>query len=169
MIRLALTILFSFYITTSFSQSIKPNSLELFIRQESYPGPFPALEYQIKHQKLKVFRNDNWKKIKIGNRKLLYKSRLNDEFITTLDSLIVSLNIKVLSNKFSGYSMDGTTWTITVNSGQLNKQIVVSNCYLEELFQILKTVNMRIPNEVIKINNYCLGQKDDCNCKKSYR
>ncbi len=167
--KLILTILISFYITTLFAQTIKPNSLEIFIRQESFPGPVPALEYHIKHHKLKVFRNDTWKKIKISNRKLLYKTNLNDDFIATLDSLIISLNIKVLANKFSGYSMDGTTWTFTVNSGQLNKQIEVSNCYLEELFQILKTINMRIPKEIKKINNYCLGQIDDCNCKKNYR
>lgn len=140
----------------------KSNSEDLVIRinQEISPGANPEIVYEIKNEKLSIYKINYRKNNKLTKKKKIYSDRLNEKFIDTLIFKINNSNIASLEDSYSSGVLDGIWWKFEIKTDKIKKEIHLDNYYLPETGLVLDFINKELPPNYRLIKFEYLGIKD---------
>ena len=119
------------------------------IKQTMLPDPNPEYEYVITNGQLTIYEiNINWKKEHpIEKKKKIYRTRLSENQLKSLDSILVKINIESLDSSYSNPILDGVYWTFDFKINDKRKKVILDNYYLKRLDVLLEYINKQIPEK----------------------
>jgi len=117
------------------------------IKQTILPEASPQFKYVFEKNTLTVYQTKYSRIKKDLIDKKLYRMKLSDRQIDSLNSILINLAIESLDTLYSKPMLDGVFWTFEFQLKKGKKKVVLDNYYHAKLDGLLIYLNKQLPEK----------------------